>query len=202
MSPAQKFKFYFPAWTACVAANGWRTAHKTVVLDEARLTDEGRKVVTFARQRASARTRLLTLDDLRHGAHVLALGRDKSSADLANHEVDRIVTLFQLLADPDNLDARLKWDAYQRGEDPGALRRVEWMIRSVPEALARSIAQDMIGTRNWERASAEEKRVLARRIGQWKRSKQNGRAKLPLRRQSSSSALPEMANATDPDWNV
>jgi hypothetical protein len=167
MTAAQKFKFYFPAWTACVRANSWRKERGRLVghnLQPAtgNLQPELAKVFTFATQRALQAGRSLAVDDLRHGCHLVALGRDKSSADLTNAEVDKVVTLFHLLANPDDLDARLGWDAYARGEDPGAVRRLEWFIvKSAPEAYIRSVSADKFGTRQWEQLTLPQKKHLA-----------------------------------------
>ncbi|HOQ48170.1 MAG TPA: hypothetical protein PLH97_10995 [Verrucomicrobiota bacterium] len=169
MTNGQKYKFYFPAWNACCQANGWHTSDGFATVDESRLSEEGRKVLTFARQRALMRdgVKLLAaqpvkLDDLRHGAHWVALGRDKSSEDLTNAEVDRVVALFQVLTDPDDLGARLKWDAYLRGEDPGEVKRLDWSIRhAAPDAYVRTIAADKFGTRAWEHLNVNQKRQLA-----------------------------------------
>lgn len=161
MTEAQKFKFYFPAWTACVRANGWRKEKSRLVLDASKQCEELNKVLTFGTQRALTAGRSLTADDLRHGCHVLALGRDKSSEDLTNAELDRIVTLFQVLTDPDNLTSRLKWDAYERGEDPGAVQRVEYFIRRCPDAYVRAVSHGLFGTRQWESLTVKQKGRLS-----------------------------------------
>lgn len=183
MTDAQKFHFYFPAWNACVKANGWRKVKGRLVgnglepstLDLRPSTDELAKVLIFAQQRATMDLRGLAVEDIRHGAHILALGKDKSSEHLTDDDLDRCVCLFNVLADPlflgtEDKFGRVQWDAYQRGENPGAERRINWMIRSIPEALARKIAVDMIHTRNWESADIEHRRILARRISQYKRN--------------------------------
>ena len=176
MTDLQRTRFYFPAWNLCCRANGWKMAGSRLVFDAGALTEEGRKAVTLANQRALMEHRPVTLDDLRHGVHIVALGRDKSSEHLTNAEVDRVVALFHYLRAPEDLTAVMKWTAYERGEDPGQLRRIEFVIRSVPEALQRHIALDMIGTRDWESASLAQKLILSRRIAQWKSGKRAGKA--------------------------
>lgn len=44
----------------------------------------------------------------RHAAHVKALGRDKSHSQLTNPEFDKLKALFELLADPSNLQAAIE----------------------------------------------------------------------------------------------
>lgn len=161
MTDRQKFRFYFPAWNACVKANGWRKVKGRLVLEHSHQTEEMARVLIFGQQRAKMARRGLTVDDLRHGAHLLALGQDKSSEDLTNAEVDRVVTLFHLLTEPDNLTSRLAWDAYTRGEDPGAVKRVEYFIRRCPEAYVRAVSADKFGTRAWENLPIAAKKQLS-----------------------------------------
>lgn len=169
MTAAQKFKFYFPAWTACVRANGWHKEKGRVILTESP-TAELSKVIVFATQRALQAGRSLAVDDLRHGCHWLALGRDKSSADLTNADLDRVVNLFELLTDPDNLAVRVKFDAYGRGEDPGAIARVEYFIRRAPEAYVRVVSHGKFGTRDWENLTIAQKKQLSMTLAQRKPS--------------------------------
>lgn len=205
MTDAQKFGFYFPAWRQAVLANEWRMEKKRLVIAEDRLTEEGRKVVVFGRQRAAQENRGPTIEDLRHGAHILALGRDKSSEDLNNAEVDRVVTLFRLLADPEDLAARLKWDAYQRGEDPGSVKRIEWFIEhAAPEEYVRAIAADKYGTRTWENLTLGQKRSLAMTLAARKKSKaQSPKPKVgEAGLQTSDFRLQTVPDDDDPDWSV
>jgi hypothetical protein len=171
MTEAQKFKFYFPAWNRCVRANGWFTRDGAAVVDEARLNEEGRKVLAIARQRslATRHSPLATLDDLRHAAHIVALGHDKSSEHLTNAEVDRVVCLFNLLANPNNLSAITQWGAYQRGENPGALKRQNYFIHSrAPDAVLRKLTYDLTSgrTRDPEALDDNERANLARLLAQ------------------------------------
>jgi hypothetical protein len=218
VTPAQKFKFYFPAWTAAVRANGWHMEHGRLTgsgitrwgeaTDEpargdAHPTTELAAVIGFARSLAAAAHRGLKVDDLRHGAHVLALGRDKSSAQLTNTELDRVVALFRLLAAPEDLAAIIAWDAYQRGEDPGALTRVEYFIRRCPEAYVRSVCHGRFGTRNWESLTIAQKKLLGMTLANRKPAR--GGASVPASRGSSVASPhrePVAAGNDDPDWNV
>ncbi len=110
MTEAQQRRYYFPNWNSAFNAN-WRREKCRVLKLEGRIEgDWVRKVEALAQQIALQHHRAPTADDLRHACHALALGRDKSSADLDNREVDRVVTLFRLLADPDDLDAVTNWD--------------------------------------------------------------------------------------------
>lgn len=215
MTEAQKFHFYFPAWNACVRAHGWRKEKGRLVgaglstLDPRPSTEELAKVLTFAHQRAITAGRSVTTEDLRHAAHIVALGRDKSSADLTNAEVDRVVTLFKLLADPDNLSVRLDWDAYLRGEDPGSVKRVEFYIRKCPEAYVRSLSASLFGTRIWENLTVKQKARLSMTLAN-RRPKQVGTSRcdvraaqraVPTNQPEPVATVPSDDN-TDPDWSV
>lgn len=165
MTDKQRFKYYFPLWRRVCDANGWR-------MEKGRLVGEGiqdrvgewaqpsewvRKVVTFARQIAAMEHRGPRVNDLRHGAHVMALGRDKSSTLFSNAEVDRVCTLFKLLSDPDDLDAMMHW------QDPGMSEknRLEWAIKhAAPDAYVREIASRKFGTRMWEWLRMDQMRQL------------------------------------------
>lgn len=201
MTPAQKFKFYFPAWNDAVAANQWRMEQKRLVIAENRLTDEGRKIVALARQRAALNQRGPVLDDLRHAAHIFALGKDKSSEALTNQETDKVVTLFRLLTDPEDLDAVMAWQAYQRGDDPGAHKRIEWFItHAAPDEYTRAIAADKFGTRQWENLGIGEKRNLATTLA-------NRKKPVAASRQTAAKSEPPGAHGVtrptdDPDWTV
>lgn len=56
MTESQKFRFYFPAWSRCVRANGWHMVKGRLQLDAARLNEEGGKVLALATQRAAVAT--------------------------------------------------------------------------------------------------------------------------------------------------
>lgn len=197
MTDRQRKFFFFPAWSHAVQANHWHMAKKRLVIPEDRLTDEGRAVLVCAQQRAINAGRGPTLDDLRHGCYILALGRDKETDHLTNDDVDRVVTLFNLLKDPDDLDARMKWDAYQRGEDPGADKRVDWFIKkAAPDAYVRAISESRFGSRQWEWLTLAQKRSLAMTLGERKK------AKGQRLNSKTASAQPSALASEDPDWNV
>lgn len=171
MTDRQKFRLYLPAWGACARANGWRMVKGRLVgrgLEDAPGGGaELVSVIAAARQIAAARHRAAMPDDIRHGCHVVALGRDRSSGDLSNAEVDRVVSLFRVLTDPDDLDARLAWD------NPGLAeaRRVEWFLgQAAPEYVAR-LARDIYGTERWQSLPVEKQRRLSRLVGKRSPSK-------------------------------
>lgn len=161
MTDAQKFRFYLPPWRDCVKANRWHMEKGRLCgagLEAPAALTELAQVVTFARQLAATAHRGPLVNDLRHGCHIVALGRDKSSKEFTNAELDRVESLFRLLTDPDDINARLDW------EDPtrAAKRRQLWFIRNAaPAAYVRAIARDKFGTADWENLTVAQLKFLA-----------------------------------------
>jgi hypothetical protein len=169
MTEPQKFKYFMPAWNACVKANGWCTREGAAVVDVSRLNEEGRQVFAIARQMAIVEGRQPTLRDVRRACYVRCIKRNKDTDSLNNNEQDHIVALFKLLTDPDDLAARATWDAYERGENPGNKVRRKWFIKSrAPEATLRHITQDLTSgrTKDHESLSEGEEKNLARLLAQ------------------------------------
>lgn len=141
------------------------------------------KVWQTANSLADAQNRSLKEDDLRHAVYVLALGRNKSSKDFDNEDLDRVLAVFRMLAAPDNLAAMQEWQAYERfdavkrlnarrlerGEPaeplpdhPGERRRELWFIRQhgCPDKLLR----ERFGGRQPEDMRLSELRELVRTL--------------------------------------
>jgi len=169
MTEKQAFRLYFPKWRECCEANYWRTVKGAVLIDEARLNEWGKKVVTLAKQKgAGARPpHAATMDDLRHAAHIVAIGKDKSSKDLTNAELDRVLALFGLVTDQENLDASLDWDDPSRQEE----KRLDWCLKNLaPDGYVRSICRGKFGVREWEGLTTWQKRQLVMTLKERKRS--------------------------------
>lgn len=87
---------YWRRWNACVRANHWRMAGGR--LDERAAgpdrSETHADVWRAAEQIALRKHRAVIADDLRHGCHVVALGRDKSHTKLSNREFDKVLTLW------------------------------------------------------------------------------------------------------------
>lgn len=140
MTERQQKRFYFPNWNAAFNAN-WRREKSRVLAVENRIESEWvRKVETLAQQLALQQHRAPVADDLRHACHVVAISRDKSSHDLSNAELDRVVTLFKLLANPDDLDAVMSW---QHPENAERKRLVYAIKTAAPHAYIDDICRDM-----------------------------------------------------------
>lgn len=65
----------------------------------------------------------------RHDLHVQALGQDKSSNDLGNADLDKVLAVFRAISRPSDLDGQV-----QQVEQP--LRRSRWAMEQVMLCLA------------------------------------------------------------------
>jgi hypothetical protein len=154
MTPAQRTR-YWRLWSKAL-----KTAFRTPdgELDRVSQDDFAVEIEGLAFAAAFAASRAVTPDDLRHAAHRLACGRDRSSTTLTNREIDRVFALFRLLADPLDLEARLEWQTPERGER----RRNEYVVRhAAPEAYASHVAHGKFGTRNLASLDNRQTKALA-----------------------------------------
>lgn len=149
MTKAQACRFYFPAWNAAAKAHDWRTAGGRLIgqRQECWASPELNKVYqgiwNLAEHWARAEGRALRPDDFRHACHAQALGRDKSSSDLSNDETDRVVALFSLLTDPEDLRATMTW----MSPDEGRRKRILWWINhNCVESYVVEVCREKFGT--------------------------------------------------------
>lgn len=137
MTKAQSKGLYWPRWNRCWKAN-WRSVEGLVVPNPDRvLCAELTAVESAAHQLAVADHRAVCVDDLRKGCHVVAVGRPRSSKALTNAELTRVVSLFNLLAEPEDLSAVVAW----QHPEIEARKRVVTLIERVPEAYVRAVSR-------------------------------------------------------------
>lgn len=157
MTERQAKHLYWPAWGRAFRRNWAMERGRLSRLPDATNSEWMDAVVVNALALARRHHRAPIADDLRHACHAVACGRAISSKDLNNAQVDRVLTLFALLEDPDNLDAVMRWQNPQLDAE----RRVDWAItHTAPEAYVRQIAGDKYGTRMWEWLDIGQKRNL------------------------------------------
>ncbi len=175
MTEKQQRRFYFPAWSECSKAMGWVMRKGRLQADLTTLRsslatkwpaparDVALQVLDYAYQLAGEEHRGVVAEDLRHGCNLVATkGLKSSSSDFTNKDVDKVVTLFRLLANPENIEAVIAWSAYEDGEDPGSVKRIRYFIEhAAPEAYVRQVAMDRFGTKEWNRLALEQIRELA-----------------------------------------
>ena len=189
MTEKQLRRFYFPAWRKCAEVNDWVMEKRRLVANLRKQREAwgsfagldhpirvaGLAVIDYAEQLAAERHCAVTAEDLRHGCNLVATkGRKSSSQDFGNTETDKVVWLFRLLENPDDLDAVMNWLAYERGEDPGAVKRIRFFIANkAPDAYIRQISADKFGSRMWEWLELGQLQqlatTLANRDASWRR---------------------------------
>ncbi|HEX3889441.1 MAG TPA: hypothetical protein VHX90_01205 [Verrucomicrobiae bacterium] len=171
MTEAQQRRFYFPNWNGCAVANGWMMTRGRLRADLAAQREEYApwpdpakelylKVVTTAEQLALAAHRSVTADDLRRGCNYVATGKI-SSGDLDNKQTNRVVTLFKLLADPDDLEAVMNWMHPERQENASF---DSFLLKRANEAAIISISSNAFGTKHWRDLPIEKKRWIAKTV--------------------------------------
>jgi hypothetical protein len=127
----------------------------------------------LARQHAAQNSRAITPEDLRKACVCYITGRFQSAKDLTSAQFSRLLTLFRLLINPDDLDAVMDWDHPDRDE----VKRVKYFIEhAAPDAYVRAIAAGRFGARLWEDLELWQLKQLANtlraRRGRWNQSRQ------------------------------
>lgn len=103
-------------WGRVCAQNKWRMVKGRLDIEaiEANGSEFHGKVWAFAEAIALKNNRAVTPDDLRKGTYTFALGTAKSLTKFENADLDRVLLVFQLLIEPDNLSAVKDWLAYEK----------------------------------------------------------------------------------------
>jgi arylamine N-acetyltransferase len=113
-------------------------------------SEQHARVWTFAEQLALREHRAVTADDLRHACYLAAFGRVASmrAADpMTNGEFNRLLALWAVLIDPDNLAAQVDW---MHPEEAARRGLVASILRSAPgEAYVIAISKRKFGTAAW-----------------------------------------------------
>lgn len=133
MTVKQQKRFFFPAWGQACRALGWRMFQGRLEMNVNTLNEFGCKVHAAAVQRAGSAHRAATLDDLRHGCYIVALGHDRDTLKLDNREVDAVTSLFKLLADETDIAAGMKLANPDIGERERLVRKIHAL--KIPDAI-------------------------------------------------------------------
>jgi ribosomal 50S subunit-associated protein YjgA (DUF615 family) len=161
MLTAPQVTLYGKRWGAVCHANDWRMERGRLLpagSASAAVSPLHREVFALAEQHAQQNHRAITVEDLRKGCVAAITGRYQSTKDLNNAQFSRLLALFRLLIDPDDIDARMDWDNPQRDEE----RRINHFIEhAAPDAYTRHIAGDRFGTRLWEDLPLADRKQLA-----------------------------------------
>ena len=147
MTDKQRTRLYFPAWAAALAVNWTLDRGTATLIENPPGGDFARQVDTLATQRAARLYHSVKADDLRRASHLVAIGRDKSSKELTNRELDRCLAFYRLLKDQYDLAASVSVS------DPAVdeRRRLEWAINNcgMPLNYVAAVAQATQGNRDW-----------------------------------------------------
>jgi hypothetical protein len=161
-------------WGAVVIANHWKGPGGLVDMDGLELrkirSEWHRQTIAFAGTLARQAGRSITAEDLRKGCYWLALGEPKSHKQFDNDDLDRVLNVFRLLVDPEDLAALLVWNDYQQGGKPGERKRHIWFVKEgcrAPLAYVNAILDDQVEfykDRDFERFDLARLRALTRTL--------------------------------------
>lgn len=197
LSPAQIQK-YGRTWGAVCAANDWRMARGRLA-PEAEVTrartDEHRAVWKLAEQHAMQQHRSVTVDDLRRGCGAMITRKFCSTKDLTNPQFSRLLDLFAVLIDPDDLNARMNWDHPERREREQVLRTIHALA---PSAYIESVAREFYQVSAWETDATlpQLKRFI------WILKQHRDAQNRPVRRQEGQDAQDYQEQNSHPDHPV
>ena len=180
MNPAQS-QLYWREWNAAARANGWNSqAGIAAALDARRAghiwqspeLDETMSAIWTAAEQIADEHRSITATTLRHACSVVALGRNVSSKRFTNADLDKVLALLRLLANPANLR---NLTAFQ-DSDAGERRRHVHVITSAEAPYWQSIARDKFGRADLDRLTLEQLRQLSMTIRSRLRAHTNSEA--------------------------
>jgi hypothetical protein len=135
---------YWRRWSRVARVNRWRHVDGHLAPDAVRNGQFQAQVIHAAAAMVQPDCNL-TANHLRHGCHVVALGRDVSHTALNAGQVDRLFALFKLLEDDSDLAAA----SMLADPDQGAVKRMVWAVRQIgfPQAYVDSVATAKFGSR-------------------------------------------------------
>lgn len=151
---------HWKRWAACAHANSWQMV-KGRLCAEAQATREAtilhKLVWRDAERLARQQSRGVAADDLRHACYITATFKVPgwpasqlpvtSLKDLGNRTFSRLLVLWSLLIDEDDLSAQIQWEHPENGEREGLIKSIS---RRAPDGVIRAIAGNAWGTRAWE----------------------------------------------------
>jgi hypothetical protein len=137
-----------------------------------------RQVAALAAQHALQCHRSTTVEDLRKGCTARIVRRFQSVKDFDNRQFDRLLVVFRLLVNPDDLQAVMEWTAFEEydakkaagipaGDDPGARKRLVKSIHLMLDgryAYLHAILRDQHLPSDWESLDLWRLRQLANTI--------------------------------------
>lgn len=133
MTDKQRIRKYFPAWHAACRAQGWNeqlfAAHLKPTYGAGEVARVYLEIIKHATQIAQSNWQPLDRDDLRMACTIVATGKAISSKLLDNRQLDRVLALFALLRDPNDLSAISAWLSGDKGERLRLVRSINDMLK-------------------------------------------------------------------------
>lgn len=167
MTLNQEKNLYWPLWHSACRANKWHMEKTRVQNADVDLVPDGVRdgeargmVLACAHKRAEKEHRAITLDDIRHAVHMVALKRDCSMKQITTKEVTRVKWALRLLIDPDDLEAMNEWLHPELEEK----RQAIYVIKQAPEAYIRQITMDRWSIADWQSLDLSSLKQLAATI--------------------------------------
>jgi len=167
MTPAQT-QLYFRTWQATAKAQGWNTKadlaaalarhHKGEVWESPALNQTLAAIYQLAESAAHFAERAVSADDLRHACALVAGVRHSSCKAFTNSDLDKVLAMLRLLANPTNLNNQL---AAQNPGEAGERRRHIYLITQADAPYWQRIALDKCGHGYLDRLNLSQLRQLS-----------------------------------------
>jgi hypothetical protein len=155
MTPAQKTRFYLPAWTAAWRANWHMVEGRVTALPNLPPNEFRDTVAAVAAELCAKEDRLPKADDIRRACTFVAT-KKHSSKGLNTAQTNRLVSLLKLLVNPENLAAMVGWTSPQQAAD----QALDARLRKFPQAYAEQISYGKFGTIRYMSLSHTQKSHL------------------------------------------
>lgn len=166
MNTAQ-LQLYRRAWQAAAVAHRWNTTagraavlaahHAGNVWISPELGTVLSNIYALAQFTAQSAEREVNADDLRHACTGAAIGRHKSSKHFTNADLDKVLALLRLLANPTDLRNLVSFTNGEAGER----RRHVHVITRADAPYWQSIARDKFSHADLDRLTLEQLRQLS-----------------------------------------
>lgn len=203
MTPAQRKRFYFPAWHDCAVANDWLMEDGCMLCDRhanEQLGEMHQKVWATADRIAHAQCRAVTPTDLRYACNAIVTGKTSSESLKLNWQVNQVVALFDHLRSPDDMEPLIRYLHPQLALKQGIIACMERMLT---DAVWQRICLDAFKTRDW-RSQDEQKLIwLLKQQKPGQKTKANpAEPKDRFNRMTTTAEPVKLDETGNPDWTL
>jgi hypothetical protein len=171
---------HWRSWRACQQANDWVEVDGRLSADAqatAGLSIQHKLVWRQAQELAVQQHAGIRADDLRHACYLVATtampgaSANRKPVDsmtaLDNVTFSRVLVLWKLLIDPDDIGAGMDWEHPENSQRQAYLKGIP---KIAPDAVVRAIAANAFGTRLWEDLELQQLRWLLRTLREKQKS--------------------------------